>query len=133
MGEESFLGLRSIAILLLVLGALYAVSGIADAGHYPIPGFWTVCSGLLMWVAAYSIWRLRAWGWKVAIGAFAVQVVGWAILRFVLVGSIVAAAGVTEPQSAVLITALHNRLSTCLIIGLLVVVWVFPGRHKFDR
>jgi hypothetical protein len=133
MGEDSFLGLRSLAVLLVVLGALYAVSGLADARDYPVPGYWSVCSGVLMWVAAVSVWRLKVGGWIMAIGAFAVQVVGWAILRYALLGSMVAAAGLSEPQSVVLIKALDDRLNTCLIIGLLVAMWVYPGRERFDR
>ena len=59
MGDESYLGLRSVAVLLIVLGALYFVGGILDVEDYPIPGVWSVSAGLLMFVSAYNIWRLK--------------------------------------------------------------------------
>ncbi len=131
MEEDKFLGLKTVALILGLVGAIYVVNGLIDVRDYLIPGAWSLVGGALLLVAGIETWRMKPRGWKVALGAVAVAVVGWVILTYVVIDSIIAAAGLSAPEGQVLRGALDSRLRLSTILALLLAVWVYPARDKF--
>ncbi len=131
MEDDKFLGLKTVALILGLVGAIYVVTGLIDVRHYQVPGAWSLVAGALMLVAGTETWRMKPRGWKVALGAVAVAVAGWVILTYVVADSVIAAAGMSDPQAQVLRGALDSRLRLSEILALLLAVWVYPARHKF--
>lgn len=131
MEEDKFLGLKTVALILGLVGAIYVVNGLIDVRDYAIPGAWSLVGGVLMIVAGIETWRMKSRGWKVALGAVAVAVAGWVILTYVVIDSVIAAEGLSALGGQVLRGALDSRLRLSAILALLLAVWVYPARHKF--
>jgi hypothetical protein len=131
MEEDKFLGLKTVALILGLVGAIYVVNGLIDVRDYRIPGAWSLVGGSLMLIAGIETWRMKPRGWKVALGATAVAVTGWVILTYVAIDSVIAAEGMSGRQAQVLRGALDSRLRLSAILALLLAVWVYPARHKF--
>jgi hypothetical protein len=131
MGDDPFFGLKTLAVLLVILGMMSVVVGAQDWQTFRISAGWDILSGVLFLVVAYTVWTEKAGGWRVALGAAALDVLVWAIVAFVLADKVVQGAGVSGANVEPVRAALVSRFRAAFAIAAMIVLWVYPSRHKF--
>lgn len=127
------LGITILAVLVAIGVVLNLLSGLIYIVSVPLYGMYILLFVVLDIFVFIGLWQLKKWGWKLAIGVYALNIVGSFVVTNVFASTFINSSQLTASEADAFRSALNTGLILPTIIGIIIIIYVYSKRQFFNQ
>lgn len=127
------LGITILAVLVAIGVVLNLLGGLIYIVSIPFYGIYILLFVVLEIFVFIGLWQLKKWGWKLAIGVYALNIIGSFVIANVFVTTFINSSQLTSSEADAFRSALNTGLILPTIIGIIIIIYVYSKRSFFTQ